>query len=72
MIAKWAIPTSIVESDPGKDVENGDAPPINHEEGPDGGYGWLVIFGAFCVQVTSFGVISSWGKNRVQDEPTYQ
>lgn len=27
----------------------------------DGGYGWLVVLGAFMVQITSFGVISSWG-----------
>lgn len=28
--------------------------------GPDGGYGWLVVVGGFLVQVTTFGVISSW------------
>ncbi|KAG2195169.1 hypothetical protein INT47_006451 [Mucor saturninus] len=27
----------------------------------DGGYGWLVVLGAFMVQITSFGVVSSWG-----------
>ena len=26
----------------------------------DGGYGWLVVLGAFFVQVTSFGTITSW------------
>ncbi|KAK4516366.1 uncharacterized protein ATC70_011337 [Mucor velutinosus] len=30
------------------------------EEGPDGGYGWFVVLGAFAVQITSFGVVSSW------------
>jgi hypothetical protein len=30
------------------------------DDQPDGGYGWLVVLGAFCVQVTSFGVVSSW------------
>lgn len=52
------------ESNPEKDLENGDAPqlpPIKHEEGPDGGYGWIVVMGAFCVQITSFGIVSSWG-----------
>ncbi|KAI8890521.1 MFS general substrate transporter [Backusella circina FSU 941] len=27
----------------------------------DGGYGWLVVFGAFFVQITGFGTITSWG-----------
>ncbi|KAI8884103.1 MFS general substrate transporter [Backusella circina FSU 941] len=27
----------------------------------DGGYGWLVVLGAFCVQVTTFGMCNSWG-----------
>jgi hypothetical protein len=31
------------------------------EEGCDGGYGWFVVLGSFMVQITSFGVISSWG-----------
>jgi hypothetical protein len=26
----------------------------------DGGYGWLVVFGAFFFQLTSFGVEMSW------------
>jgi len=45
-----------------KDVEKGSAqlPPVVEEEGPDGGYGWLVVLGAFAVQITSFGVVSSW------------
>ncbi|KAL7319907.1 hypothetical protein PS15m_002989 [Mucor circinelloides] len=49
-----------------KDVEKGSAqlPPVVEEEGPDGGYGWLVVLGAFAVQITSFGVVSSWGKSR--------
>ncbi|KAL9552549.1 hypothetical protein MBANPS3_003712 [Mucor bainieri] len=44
-----------------KDVEKGSAqlPPVVEEEGPDGGYGWLVVLGAFAVQITSFGVVSS-------------
>ncbi|KAI8072262.1 major facilitator superfamily domain-containing protein [Gilbertella persicaria] len=36
-------------------------PPLDHEEEHDGGYGWFVILGAFFVQVTSFGTITSWG-----------
>ncbi|KAK4516364.1 Aa_trans domain-containing protein [Mucor velutinosus] len=45
-----------------KDVEKGSAqlPPVVDDEGPDGGYGWLVVLGAFAVQITSFGVVSSW------------
>ncbi|KAG2212863.1 hypothetical protein INT46_009655 [Mucor plumbeus] len=44
-----------------KDVEKASAhlPPVTDEEGPDGGYGWLVVLGAFSVQITSFGVVSS-------------
>jgi hypothetical protein len=42
-------------------LENGFLPSVK-DEGPDGGYGWLVVLGAFCVQVTSFGVVSSWGR----------
>ncbi|KAI9338856.1 hypothetical protein BD770DRAFT_431637 [Pilaira anomala] len=30
------------------------------EEGPDGGFGWFVVLGAFFVQVTSFGTATSW------------
>ncbi|KAG1627958.1 hypothetical protein G6F44_012045 [Rhizopus delemar] len=30
------------------------------EEECDGGYGWWVVLGSFLVQITSFGVISSW------------
>ncbi|KAI7904339.1 major facilitator superfamily domain-containing protein [Cokeromyces recurvatus] len=33
----------------------------DNEEEFDGGYGWLVVLGAFCVQVTSFGIVTSWG-----------
>jgi hypothetical protein len=43
------------------DLESGELPSIKEDEGPDGGYGWLVVLGAFCVQVTSFDVVSSWG-----------
>ncbi|KAL7334180.1 hypothetical protein PS15p_202986 [Mucor circinelloides] len=44
------------------DVEKASAqlPLSIEEDGPDGGYGWLVVLGAFAVQITSFGVISSW------------
>ncbi|KAI8637727.1 major facilitator superfamily domain-containing protein [Parasitella parasitica] len=47
-----------------KDVEKASAQLSSveeDEEGPDGGYGWLVVLGAFSVQITSFGVVSSWG-----------
>lgn len=27
---------------------------------PDGGYGWLVVFGAFLVQLMGYGIITSW------------
>ncbi|KAL7311452.1 hypothetical protein PS15m_009214 [Mucor circinelloides] len=38
-------------------------PSVHHEEEQhDGGYGWLVVLGAFLVQVTSFGTCTSWGK----------
>jgi hypothetical protein len=30
------------------------------EDEPDGGYGWVVVFGTFCVQVTTFGLVASW------------
>ncbi|KAI9323545.1 hypothetical protein BX666DRAFT_74224 [Dichotomocladium elegans] len=26
---------------------------------PDGGYGWLIVIGAFLVQITSYGVMTS-------------
>ncbi|KAI9345780.1 major facilitator superfamily domain-containing protein [Pilaira anomala] len=45
---------------PGKESEETiHLPTLNDEH--DGGYGWLVVLGAFMVQITSFGVISSWG-----------
>ncbi|KAI9484009.1 MAG: hypothetical protein EXX96DRAFT_616961 [Benjaminiella poitrasii] len=43
-----------------KEIENSES--TNDIEEFDGGYGWLVVLGAFCVQVTSFGVVSTWGK----------
>ncbi|EPB89705.1 hypothetical protein HMPREF1544_03505 [Mucor circinelloides 1006PhL] len=59
-----------------KDVEKGSAqlPPVVEEEGPDGGYGWLVVLGAFAVQITSFGVVSSvmqdyFHQNMFSDNP---
>ncbi|KAG1608729.1 hypothetical protein G6F46_011336 [Rhizopus delemar] len=30
------------------------------EEECDGGYGWWVVLGSFLVQITSFGIVSSW------------
>ncbi|KAL0138423.1 major facilitator superfamily domain-containing protein [Mucor lusitanicus] len=45
-----------------KDAEKASAQlplPVTEEDGPDGGYGWFVVFGAFVVQITSFGVVSS-------------
>lgn len=37
-------------------------PPVTKDvDAPDGGYGWLVAFGAFLVQLTSFGTATSWG-----------
>ncbi|CEI97696.1 hypothetical protein RMCBS344292_11823 [Rhizopus microsporus] len=33
---------------------------IDEEDQHDGGYGWFVVLGAFFVQVTSFGTITSW------------
>ena len=26
----------------------------------DGGYGWLIVIGAFLVQITSYGVTTAW------------
>ncbi|GAA5815558.1 hypothetical protein MFLAVUS_009070 [Mucor flavus] len=37
--------------------ENIELPPV--EDGPDGGFGWFVVLGAFLVQVTSFGTATS-------------
>ncbi|KAI9029021.1 major facilitator superfamily domain-containing protein [Phycomyces nitens] len=42
--------------------------------GPDGGYGWLIVLGAFMVQVTSFGVATSvmqdyYDQNTFKDVP---
>ncbi|CEG75633.1 hypothetical protein RMATCC62417_10648 [Rhizopus microsporus] len=43
-------------------------PQITDEEDQhDGGYGWFVVLGAFFVQVTSFGTITSWGKNYMKE-----
>ena len=37
---------------------SGDEP---HEDKiPDGGYGWAVVAGAFVVQLTSYGILTSW------------
>ncbi|KAI8879859.1 MFS general substrate transporter [Backusella circina FSU 941] len=49
-----------IEKDVEKELSNKElsAPP---EEEYDGGYGWLVVFGAFFVQITGFGTINSWG-----------
>ncbi|CAO3642302.1 unnamed protein product [Mucor hiemalis] len=33
---------------------------LHEDEETDGGYGWLVILGTFCIQVTAFGVASCW------------
>ncbi|KAI8333735.1 major facilitator superfamily domain-containing protein [Chlamydoabsidia padenii] len=33
----------------------------SNDDFQDGGYGWLVVLGAFMVQVTSFGTATSWG-----------
>jgi hypothetical protein len=41
-------------------IESGSLPKVEEEK--DGGYGWLVVLGAFCVQVTTFGMCNSWGK----------
>jgi hypothetical protein len=41
-------------------IESGALPKVEEEK--DGGYGWLVVLGAFCVQVTTFGMCNSWGK----------
>jgi hypothetical protein len=37
-------------------------PIYEDEDGCDGGYGWLVVLGAFFVQLTCFGIFTSWGK----------
>lgn len=46
----------------GDDPEFGvDKPTVDlHDDEADGGYGWLVILGTFCIQVTAFGVASCW------------
>jgi hypothetical protein len=45
------VKISEIESDP-------QLPKVDEEY--DGGYGWFVVLGAFCVQVTTFGMITSW------------
>ncbi|KAI8369713.1 major facilitator superfamily domain-containing protein [Blakeslea trispora] len=35
--------------------------PVAEDTEFDGGYGWFVVLGAFCVQIASFGIVSSWG-----------
>ncbi|KAL0088366.1 major facilitator superfamily domain-containing protein [Phycomyces blakesleeanus] len=44
-------------------LEQGLPDPEKHpfDDSPDGGYGWLIVLGAFMVQITSFGVATSWG-----------
>lgn len=37
------------------------------DDNHDGGYGWLVVMGAFMVQITSFGMVSSWGKYNLEN-----
>lgn len=41
-----------------KEIEGAVAHTSHDQE--DGGYGWFVVLGAFMVQITSFGVVSSW------------
>ncbi|KAI8053167.1 uncharacterized protein B0P05DRAFT_308650 [Gilbertella persicaria] len=41
-------------------LETGINKPEQEHEEKEGGYGWLVIFGTFMVQVTSFGTASCW------------
>ncbi|KAI9244175.1 major facilitator superfamily domain-containing protein [Sporodiniella umbellata] len=44
------------------DKVNNEPPTVTDEEDhQDGGYGWFVVLGAFLVQVTTFGTITSWG-----------
>ncbi|KAI8977306.1 major facilitator superfamily domain-containing protein [Mycotypha africana] len=35
------------------------------EDGPDGGYGWFVVLGAFLVQVTTFGVMQDFFEQNI-------
>lgn len=39
------------------DVEKSDTA---KDEPPDGGYGWFIVLGAFLVQISSYGITTSW------------
>ncbi|KAF7727412.1 hypothetical protein EC973_007576 [Apophysomyces ossiformis] len=67
---KFVISTDVSEEDRNKDkpvptdTKEMDERTLRmeEEEGPDGGYGWFVVLGAFLIQSTSFGVATCWGK----------
>ncbi|KAI7880219.1 hypothetical protein K492DRAFT_76817 [Lichtheimia hyalospora FSU 10163] len=46
------LPQDTIDEKPSKEVLE--------DQGPDGGFGWFVVLGAFAVQWSAFGYASVW------------